>query len=144
MCGECKCLRKRRYVDPWEQRFGRLSYLKGISGWKYHPEVSADHTIWHLQNEMLYLRSPWKPLFLTNPHFKIRFFFLLSATEQIALSLVITSHFFLHISQTVECHITSFLTAALKRLLTYPYTANDIHSSLLPLYLLYYYGLLPL
>lgn len=34
--------------------------------------------------------------------------FLLSATEQIALSLVITSYFFLNTSQMVKCQITSF------------------------------------
>lgn len=52
----------------------RNSYLKGISGLKYHREVPTDHTVWHLQNEMLYLRALWKPLFPTNSHFKIRFF----------------------------------------------------------------------
>lgn len=53
---------------------GRDSYLKGISGWKHRTEVATDHNIWHLQNEMLYLSAPWKPLFPANPYFYIWLF----------------------------------------------------------------------
>lgn len=85
----------------WRAQPGRASYLQGTSGWT-HTEVWSQHTVWHLQNEMPYLRALWKPLFQTNLTDHI-----LYSTEQIAPSLVITLEFFLHVLQMVKWQISS-------------------------------------
>lgn len=63
-------------------------------------------------------------------------FFLLSAAEQIALSLVITSYFFLHTSQMVKCQITSFWQPTQAFINLFIPSVSGMQHSLLALYLL--------
>lgn len=111
MCGECKYLLKRRRGDLWERGVAgaRISqrHLLGGNGVQKSPLITTydicemRRFIW-ARCERHYLQKKYT---LLDPFF---FLFLLSATEQIALSLVITSYFSLYTSQMVKCQIISF------------------------------------
>lgn len=93
MCGECKCLPKRRRPDPLERSLATTPISTSICGRKYGAVVTECAAEAIIPGKTCTFRSE---CFFSPPPF--------GATEQIALSLFVTSHFFFVAPPLFEDH----------------------------------------